>query len=91
MTVAKGARALRRKERERQISALGVQRAWAMFQAHASLEYTLLAVSATVLQEAERLILNHKLRAFKHPLARKDKQPRLTPTSFDKAKRLDPS
>jgi uncharacterized protein len=58
------ASALRRKEREGRMSAPDVQRVWAVFQAHASLEYTLLAVSTPVLQEAERLILSHKLRAF---------------------------
>lgn len=58
------ASALRRKEREGYLSATGVQRAWTVFQAHAEVEYVLLAVSAPVLREAEQLILNHKLRAF---------------------------
>jgi predicted nucleic acid-binding protein len=58
------ASALRRKEREGHLSADGVQRAWRAFQAHASTEYTLLAVIPDILREAERLILTRKLRAF---------------------------
>ncbi len=58
------ASALRRKARQGKLSAEGVTRAWAAFQAHASGEYRLLAVNDEILRDAERLILHHTLRAF---------------------------
>lgn len=57
------ASALRRKEREKKLGPEGITRAWSAFQAHASGEYRLLAVSDKVLRDAEWLLLHYQLRA----------------------------
>lgn len=64
LTGTEVASALRRKEREKTLSAEGVMRAWAAFQAHASGEYRLLTVNDEILRDAEWLVLHHTLRAY---------------------------